>query len=125
MVRRGLEDGTERLRLQFRDAAQRGQRDEYGGDKIEDTAASGARQMDRGVRNLLKNKKVRTASRRTSAGGGRIFFQCDRVWPSADQDAGIQALPCRPGGRERPRPGGGKPQRGGSGLTPGTHICQD
>lgn len=57
MVRRGLEDGTERLRLQFRDAAQRGQRDEYGGDKIEDTAASGARQMDRGVRNLLKNKK--------------------------------------------------------------------
>ena len=57
MVHRGLEDGTDHLRLQFRDVAQRGQRDEYGGDKIENTAASGARQMERGVRNLLKNRK--------------------------------------------------------------------
>ena len=33
LIRRGLEDGTERLRLQFRDAAQQGQTDGYGGDR--------------------------------------------------------------------------------------------
>ena len=41
LVHRGLEDSTERLRLQFRDAAQRGQQDGDGGDQIEDTAAGG------------------------------------------------------------------------------------
>ena len=39
IVRRGLESGADRLRTQLRDAAQRGQRDEYGGDQIEDAAA--------------------------------------------------------------------------------------
>ena len=32
LVHRGLEDGSERLRLQLRDAAQRGQKDGYGGE---------------------------------------------------------------------------------------------
>ena len=41
LVHRGLEDGSERLRLQFRDAAQQGRQDGYGGDRIEDTAAGG------------------------------------------------------------------------------------
>ena len=57
LIRRGLEDGTERLRLQFRDAAQQGRQDGYGGDRIEDTAAGGARQVERGVRDLLKRRR--------------------------------------------------------------------
>lgn len=56
LIRRGLEDGTERLRLQFRDAAQQGQTDGYGGDRIEDAASGGARQAERGVKNLLKRR---------------------------------------------------------------------
>ena len=39
LVRRGLDDGTERLRGQLRETAQRGQASDYGGDRIEDTAA--------------------------------------------------------------------------------------
>ena len=39
LVHRGLEDGSDRLRTGLRDAAQQGQRDDYGGDQIEDTAA--------------------------------------------------------------------------------------
>ena len=62
LVRRGLDDGTERLRGQLRDTAQRGQADDYGGDQIEDPAASGARRAERGaergIENLLKKKKA-------------------------------------------------------------------
>ena len=57
LIRRGLDDGTERLRGQFREAAQRGQASDYGGDRIEDTAARGAYQARRGVEALLKKKK--------------------------------------------------------------------
>lgn len=57
LVHRGLEDGSERLRLRFRDAAQQGRQDGYGGDRIEDTAAGGARQVERGVRDLLKSRR--------------------------------------------------------------------
>ena len=53
------------MRLQFRDAAQRGQKDGYGGDRIEDTAAGGTRQVERGVRDLLKRWK--------KFGGGRTY----------------------------------------------------
>lgn len=56
LLRRGLDDGTERLRGQFRDASQRGQRDDYGGDRIEDTAWSGTRWAGRGIEKLLKKK---------------------------------------------------------------------
>ena len=57
LVRRGLDDGTERLRGQLRETAQRGQASDYGGDRIEDTAARGAYQARRGVEFLLKKKK--------------------------------------------------------------------
>ena len=63
LLRRGLSDGTERLRGQLRDTAQRGQRDDYGGDQIEDTVVGGARRMERGaergVESLLKKRKER------------------------------------------------------------------
>ena len=61
LVRRGLDDGAERLRGQLRDTAQRGQANDYGGDRIEDTAAGGARRAERGaergIEALLKKKK--------------------------------------------------------------------
>lgn len=47
LVHRGLENSADRLRTQLRDTAQRGQRDEYGGDRIEDTAAGGVRRVGR------------------------------------------------------------------------------
>ena len=57
LLRRGLDDGTERLRGQLRDASQRGQSDGYGGDQIEDAAWSGTRWGTRGIEKLLKAKK--------------------------------------------------------------------
>lgn len=60
LVHRGLDDGTERLRGQLRDAAQRGQADDYGGDRIGDAAAGGARRAERGIEGLLKQKRKRT-----------------------------------------------------------------
>ena len=63
LVHRGLEDGTDRLRTQLRDAAQQGRRDDYGGDQIEDTAAGGMRRMERGAEKLIKEKRKNRASR--------------------------------------------------------------
>lgn len=65
LVRWGLEDGTERLRGQLRDTAQRGQADDYGGDRIEDTATGGARRAERGMEDLLKNRRKRTRKQDT------------------------------------------------------------
>lgn len=59
-----MEDGTERLRLQFRDAVQRGQQDGYGGDQVEDAAAGSARQIERGVENLLKGRRKTRSSQK-------------------------------------------------------------
>lgn len=47
----------ERLRGQLRDTAQYGQRDEFGGDTLEDTAMGGFRRGTRGVERLLKGRK--------------------------------------------------------------------
>lgn len=63
LVHRGLEDGTDRLRTQLRDAAQQGRRDDYGGDQIEDVAAGGMRHMERGAEKLIKEKRKNRASR--------------------------------------------------------------
>lgn len=57
LLRRGLSDGTQRLRGQLRDTAQRGQRDGYGGDQIEDAAWKGGRWGERGIEKLLKKKR--------------------------------------------------------------------
>ncbi len=55
LVRRGLDDGTERLRGQLRDAAQGGRSGEdYGGDRIEDTAADAPRQVIRGTERVIR-----------------------------------------------------------------------
>ena len=63
LVHRGLEDGTDRLRTQLRDAAQQGRRDDHGGDQIEDTTADSMRRMERGAEKLIKEKRKSRASR--------------------------------------------------------------
>ena len=56
LLRKGLDDGSERLRTQLRDTAQHGQADEYGGDTIEDTAA---RSLRRAEKKLTRQRKKR------------------------------------------------------------------
>ena len=67
LLRKGLDDGSERLRTQLRDTAQQGRRDEYGGDAIEDTAASG---LHRAEKELLKQRKKKNTEQSASPQGG-------------------------------------------------------
>ena len=76
LLRKGLDDGSERLRTQLRDTAQQGRRDEYGGDAIEDTAASGLR---RAKKELLKQRKKKTTEQSASPQG-------DASAPSSNSD---------------------------------------
>ena len=76
LLRRGLDDGSERLRTQLRDTAQHGQADEYGGDTIEDTAASGLRRAEK---ELLKQRKKKNAEQSASPQG-------DASAPSSNSD---------------------------------------
>ena len=76
LLRKGLDDGSERLRTQFRDTAQQGRRDEYGGDAIEDTAASG---LHRAEKELLKQRKKKNAEQSASPKG-------DASAPSSNSD---------------------------------------
>lgn len=57
LLHRGLDDGSERLRMQLRDTAQHGQADEYGGDTIEDAAA---RSLRRAEKELTRQRKKKT-----------------------------------------------------------------
>lgn len=57
IVRRGLSNGTERLRSQFREAGQRGEASEYGGERIENTAAAVSAFAGRNTAKLLKHGK--------------------------------------------------------------------
>ena len=56
LLRKGLDDGSERLRTQLRDSAQHGQTDEYGGDTIEDTTARGLRRAEKELTRQRKKK---------------------------------------------------------------------
>ena len=69
LLRKGLDDGSERLRTQLRDTAQQGRRDEYGGDAIEDTAASG---LHRAEKELLKQRKKKNAEQSASPQGDAL-----------------------------------------------------
>ena len=66
LLRKGLDDGSERLRTQLRNTAQQGRRDEYGGDAIEDTAASG---LHRAEKELLKQRKKKNTEQSASPQG--------------------------------------------------------
>lgn len=76
LLRKGLDDGSERLRTQLRDTAQQGRRDEYGGDAIEDTAVSG---LHRAEKELLKQRKKKNAEQSASPQG-------DASAPSSNSD---------------------------------------
>ena len=76
LLRKGLDDGSERLRTQLRDTAQHGQADEYGGDTIEDTAARGLRRAEK---ELLKQRKKKNAKQSASPQG-------DASAPSSNSD---------------------------------------
>ena len=76
LLRKGLDDGSEHLRTQLRDTAQQGRRDEYGGDAIEDTAASG---LYRAEKELLKQRKKKNAEQSASPKG-------DASAPSSNSD---------------------------------------
>ena len=76
LLHRGLDDGSERLRTQLRDTAQQGRRDEYGGDAIEDTAASG---LHRAEKELLKQRKKKNTEQSASPQG-------DASAPSSNSD---------------------------------------
>lgn len=76
LLRKGLDDGSERLRTQLRDTAQHGQADEYGGDTIEDAAASG---LHRAEKELLKQRKKKNAEQSASPQG-------DASAPSSNSD---------------------------------------
>ena len=76
LLRKVLDDGSERLRTQLRDTAQQGRRDEYGGDAIEDTAASGLRRAEK---ELLKQRKKKNAEQSASPQG-------DASAPSSNSD---------------------------------------
>ena len=89
-----MDDGTERLRGQLRETAQRGQASDYGGDRIEDTAARGAYQARRGVESLLKKKK--SARGRELDGEPRTVAD-----PPAQETSTDPQLPEAPA--ERPR----------------------
>lgn len=94
LLHRGLDDGTERLRGQFRDASQRGQRDDYGVDRIEDTAWTGTRWAGRGIEKLLKKKW-----------GGR--YQGPEAEPVPASDSPEMELPLEgPVATDPPRQGG-------------------
>ena len=66
LLHKGMDDGADRLRTQLRDTAQQGRRDEYGGDAIEDTAASSLRQAKK---ELLKQHRKKTTEQRASPQG--------------------------------------------------------
>ncbi len=76
LLHKGLDDGSERLRTQLRDTAQQGRRDEYGGDAIEDTAASGLRRAEK---ELLKQRKKKNTEQSASPQG-------DASAPSSNSD---------------------------------------
>lgn len=70
LVHRGLENSADRLRTQLRDTAQRGQRDAYGGDRIEDTAAGGVRRIGRGaVKRIAGQRKHQAAASHETCDG--------------------------------------------------------
>lgn len=77
LLRKVLDDGSERLRAQLRDTSQQGRRDEYGGDAIEDTAASG---LHRAEKELLKQRKKKNAEQSASPRG-------DASVPNFESDA--------------------------------------
>lgn len=82
LVHRGLENSADRLRIQLRDTAQRGQRDEYGGDRIEDTAAGGVRRVGRGAVKRITGRRQHPAA--------ASYETCDSYADTGQSDKGVK-----------------------------------
>lgn len=91
LVGRGLDDGAKHLWGQFREAAQRGQANDCGGNRTKDTAARGANQTRRGMEHLLKKKKSARGRKRD----GKPHTD-DPSAPPGDPE-GMLSLPLRLG----------------------------
>ena len=103
LLRKGLDDGSERLRTQLRDTAQHGQADEYGGDAIEDTAASGLRRAEK---ELTRQRKKKTQEQPPE--GGAPTADATEQKPSAIKgkdttSAGSQPQSAAERGRQQAR----------------------
>ena len=92
LLSKGLDDGSERLRTQLRDTAQQGRRDEYGGDAIEDTAASGLRRAEK---ELLKQRKKKNAEQSASPQGDASAPSSNSDVPPAIRTRGTDAARAR------------------------------
>lgn len=108
LARRGLDSGVDRLRTQLRDTAQEGRDDQQGGDSIEDAAAGGLRQAERGVERLLKRRpadrampKERTADA-PEGRGGTPRLPADQVGEPAAKESPASGKSSGEGPRTRP-----------------------
>ena len=103
LIRRGLDDGTERLRGQLRDVAQHGQRDDFGGDQLGDAEVSGVKRTEQLAERLLGRRKK--GAKHTP-------------------DAGPDEYPDHydPPGAARPRDDGSLPPRGRRGNDAGDPL---
>ena len=103
LIRRGLDDGTERLRGQLRDTAQHGQRDNFGGDQLGDAEVSGVKRTEQLAERLLGRRKK--GAKHTP-------------------DAGPDEYPDHydPPGAARPRDDGSLPPRGRRGKEAGDPL---
>lgn len=92
LIRRGLDDGTERLRGQLRDVAQHGQRDDFGGDQLGDAEVSGVKRAEQLAERLL-GKRKKGAKHTPDAGPDRYPGSHDTPEAAKPRDDGI--LPPR------------------------------
>ena len=116
LIRRGLDDGTERLRGQLRDTAQHGQRDDFGGDQLGDAEVSGVKRAEQLAERLL-GKRKKGAKHTPDAGPdgypgshdtpGAAKPRDDSILPPKDRlrkkEAG-DPLRAQSAGRSRPQP---------------------
>ena len=116
LIRRGLDDGTERLRGQLRDVAQHGQRDDFGGDQLGDAEVSGVKRAEQLAERLLgKRKKGAAHNPDTGPNGhsgrhnppGAAKPRDDGILPPRDRLHGREArdpLQAQSAVRSRPQP---------------------
>lgn len=116
LIRRGLDDGTERLRGQLRDTAQHGQRDNFGGDQLGDAEVGGVKRVEQLAERLLRKRK-KGAKHTPDAGPdgypgrhdppGAARPRDDSILPPKGRLHGKEAgdpLRAQSAGRSRPQP---------------------
>ena len=116
LIRRGLDDGTERLRGQLRDTAQHGQRDNFGGDQLGDAEVSGVKRAEQLAERLL-GKRKKGAKHTPDAGPDRYPGSHDTPEAAKPRDDSIlppkdrlrkkeagDPLRAQSAGRSRPQP---------------------